>query len=210
MKTITVPMLQRMWTNAAPAFVAAFVALAPAIFEQYGINTDRRLKHFLGQISHETNGASLKGAGMRESLYYTHSSAMMKAWPKRFPTEASTLPYLRNERALAAKVYNGRMGNREGTDDGYNYRGAGLLQNTGREMFEKLAKLTGIDLVNHPELIDDPKVNITCACIEFSSKCLPAADRDDGDTVSRLVNGGDNGLKERRVWTARWGQVLAA
>lgn len=173
------------------------------------ITTDRRLKHFMGQISHESAGASLPG--MRESLYYTTPQRLMKVWPRRFPTIESANPYLRNERALAAKVYNGRMGNRIGTDDGYNFRGGFLLQITGREMYEKLSKLVGIDLVGNPDLINDPRTNILCSVIEFCQPAtLVAADNDNVDRVSRLINGGDNELAERRIWTARWGKVLTA
>lgn len=209
MRAITPQILQSMWPKAPAKLVADFCVLSPPIFAHYGITTDRRLKHFMGQITHESAGASLPG--MRESLYYTTPQRLMQVWPKRFPTIESAIPYLRNERKLAAKVYNGRMGNRVGTDDGYNFRGGGLLQNTGREMYERLSELVGIDLVGNPDLINDLKTNILCAVIEFCQPAtLAAADNDNGDRVSRLINGGDNGLADRRVCTARWGRVLAA
>lgn len=49
-------------------------------------------------------------------------------------------------------IYNGIIGNIPNTDDGYNYRGSGLNQLTGRANYEKYAKKSGIDLINHPEL----------------------------------------------------------
>jgi predicted chitinase len=39
--------------------------------------------------------------------------------------------------------------------DGWKYRGNGLNQITGKSQFTKYAKLTGIDLVNKPELMND-------------------------------------------------------
>lgn len=47
-------------------------------------------------------------------------------------------------------IYNGIIGNRPNTDDGYNFRGSGLNQLTGRANYEKYAKKTGIDIVNNP------------------------------------------------------------
>jgi putative chitinase len=78
-------------------------------------------------------------------------------------------------------------------------------------MYEKLSKLVGIDLVGNPDLINDPRTNILCSVIEFCQPAtLAAADNDNVDRVSRLINGGDNELAERRIWTARWGKVPTA
>jgi putative chitinase len=198
-----------MWPSAPSKLVNEFCGFAPDIFSKYGLNSDRRLKHFMGQISHESGGGSLPH--MRESMFYTHAERLCEVWPTRFHSIAEATPYLRNEKALARKVYNGRMGNRPDTDDGYDFRGGGFLQNTGREMYAKLSKLTGIDLIGNPGLIDDTATNIRCAVIEFTQPAtLAAADRDDTTGVTRCINGGTIGLKERMVWTAKWGRVLTA
>jgi hypothetical protein len=90
-----------------------------------------------------------------ESLSYS-AERMTQVWPSRFASIASAAPYARNPRALADKVYNGRMGNRLGSDDGYNFRGQGFSQTTGRDEYQRLGKLTGLDLINHPEILIDP------------------------------------------------------
>jgi predicted chitinase len=49
-------------------------------------------------------------------------------------------------------IYNGIIGNRPNTDDGFNFRGSGLNQLTGRANYEKYAKKSGIDIVSNPNL----------------------------------------------------------
>jgi len=55
--------------------------------------------------------------------------------------------------------YEGRrsLGNTQ-PGDGYRYRGRGYVQITGRANYEKYARITGLDLVNNPDLALDPEV----------------------------------------------------
>ena len=89
----------------------------------------------LATAKHET-GNTFKP--IEENLYYTTPERIRAVWPKRFPTVESAVPYLRNPRPLANKVYGNRedLGN-GGGDDGYNYRGRGLPQVTGKANYAK-------------------------------------------------------------------------
>jgi putative chitinase len=130
---------------------------------------------------------------------------MMQVWPARFPTIGAAAPYAHDPRALADKVYNGRMGNRPGTDDGFNFRGQGFSQTTGRDEYERLGKLTGLDLLNHPELLIDPAHFLECGVANFVlCGCLPFARVDDLVNVTKRLNGGTVGLDQRRQWLSRW------
>jgi putative chitinase len=101
---------------------------------------------------------------------------MMQVFPKRFPDMASTAGFANNERAFGNKVYNGRVGNRVGTDDGFNFRGRGCLQLTGRDSYDALGKSLGLDLVNSPDLVSDPQNVLLIAGSEFVKLgCLPEA-----------------------------------
>jgi len=52
-------------------------------------------------------------------------------------------------------VYNGIAGN--GPEDGYKYRGRGFNQLTGKGNYQNISRLTGIDFVNNPDLLAEPK-----------------------------------------------------
>jgi len=49
-----------------------------------------------------------------------------------------------------------KMGNTS-SDDGYKYRGRGLIQVTGKDNYKKLGESLGVDLVANPELLDTDK-----------------------------------------------------
>jgi putative chitinase len=195
--------LRKLWPNGdekIPGLRAGMIASAPAVFARYGITSPLLVAHVMAQGTHES------GAGHEavENLGYS-AARMTQVWPSRFPTLASAEPYAHNPRALADKVYNGRMGNRPGTDDGYNFRGRGFSQTTGRDEYARLGKLTGLDLVNHPELLIDPAHFLECGIANFIlCGCLPFARADDLLNVTRRLNGGTVGLDQRRQWLAKW------
>ena len=63
----------------------------------------------------------------------------------------------KDPKAFFNKVYGGKNGNKD-PDDGYNFRGRGLIQLTGRANYEKYGKMIGVDLVKNPELANDPAI----------------------------------------------------
>ncbi|MGY3588094.1 peptidoglycan-binding protein [Bradyrhizobium sp. USDA 4350] len=206
--------LRRLWPHGdtkIAGLIEGIAATSEAVFARRGIKTLLQVAHIMAQLSHEC------GAGLEvvENLNYTTPNAMMKAWPKRFPTVASTAPYLRNPRKLADFVYNGRMGNRPGTDDGYDFRGRGGSQTTGREAYEKLGRASGHDLIADPDTINDPDLFfdfavadfIMCGCLRWTAPRdgLPLGDV---DAVTLHLNGGYNGKAERRAWFRRWCDAL--
>ena len=54
-------------------------------------------------------------------------------------------------------VYGGRLGN--APDEGYLYRGRGDFQLTGKGNYERYGKMIGVDLVNNPDLVNDPAIS---------------------------------------------------
>lgn len=195
--------LTRLWPRGdekIPGLRVGMIENAPAVFRKYGINTPLLVAHVMAQISHECGA----GHDVVENLNYT-AGRMMQVWPSRFPSMASAAPYAGNPRALANKVYNGRMGNAAGSDDGWNFRGRGASQTTGREGYARLAKATGLDVLNHPALVNDPRHFMECGVADFiNCGCLPYAKSDDIVGVTRRLNGGTVGLNERRAWLSKW------
>lgn len=189
------------WPHASDELIDGIIATAPQVLTAAQITTPLRLAHFMAQCSEECNA----GTEIVESLTYTHVQRIMAVWPSRFPTFATAYPYVDQPRLLADKVYNGRMGNRIGTDDGWNYRGRGLLQLTGRESYEKIGESLGLDLIDEPDLAASPEHCLAIAAAEFVSLgCLPACDEDDVKTVTHRVNGGYIGLADREAWLRVW------
>lgn len=201
--------LARLWPSGdakIPGLRAGIVAAAPEVFAKYGITTPLLVAHVMAQISHECGA----GHDVVENLNYT-ASRMMQVWPSRFPTMASAAPWAGNPRALANKVYNGRMGNASGSDDGWNFRGRGASQTTGREGYARLARATGLDLLKHPDLVNDPNHFLECGVADFVlCGCLPFARADDLLNVTRRLNGGTVGLAQRQAWLAKWKAALGS
>jgi putative chitinase len=201
--------LWRLWPQGdkcIPGLRAAMAQQMPDIAARYGFDTPDVIAIFMGQISQECGG----GTEVVENLNYT-ARRMMAVWPSRFPTLASAAPYANNPKKLANKVYNGRMGNRVGTDDGYIYRGRGATQTTGRNAYEHLASITGLDLLSDPDLVNDPAHFLESAAIDFvKCGCLPFAKRGDIEATTHHLNGGLTGLSDRKAWTRKWRSALGA
>lgn len=113
------------------------------------------LGYALATTYHETGRTMLP---IVENLNYRSAARIRDVWPSRFPTVASAAPYVGNPRALANKVYGGRMGN-VGADDGWTYRGRGDAMITGRDNYARAGKALGVDLVAHPELAERPDIS---------------------------------------------------
>ena len=199
--------LRRLWPQGdsrVPGLLPGMVQSSEAVFASYGITTPLLVAHVMAQISHECGA----GRDVVENMNYS-AGRMMQVWPSRFPTMASAQPYAGNPRALANKVYNGRMGNAVGSDDGWNFRRRGGSQTTGRGGYERVKKATGIDLVSQPEYLIDPRYFLTCAVSDFiNCGCLPFAGDDDVVGVTRRLNRGTVGLVERKAWLAKWKTAL--
>lgn len=161
--------------------------------ERHQINTRLRVCHWMAQLHHESNGFTR----LVESLNYS-AKRLTEVWPARFPTLVAAKPYAHNARALANKTYGGRLGNTE-PDDGWRYRGRGWIQLTGKANYETFGKLIGVDLVKSPEMAGEPDTAARLAAAYWASKGLNAlADKDELATITKRINGGLNGLADRR------------
>lgn len=153
-----------------------------------GITTSKRLQHFMAEISHESGHLTT----LEERLDYS-ASRLRQVWPTRFPSVASAEPYARNPRALANRVYGGRYGN-TGPDDGWRYRGGGLIQTTFRANYRAAGFEDDPDAVRSmPGALD--------AALEFWTRNKLNALVDAGDLAAerKRINGGVNGLEEVRL-----------
>ena len=84
--------------------------------------------------------------------------------------------------------------------DGQRFKGRGPIQCTGRANYRRYGRLFGIDLERHPELLSTPSLGLLAACAYWQANGLNAlADRDDLATITKRINGGTNGLDDRRA-----------
>ncbi|MGK9084937.1 hypothetical protein KXR64_16695 [Brucella intermedia] len=191
---VTKAELNRFLPNAKASLIDAIVDNW-AEAEKQGISTPRRIRHFMCNIAVETGGLRT----IVESLTYTSAERIQAVWPSRFKTVKSAQPYVRQAKKLAIKVYGGRMGNASApSEDGWIYRGGGMLQTTGREGYRKMGfeKSPGT-------LQTNVKVAFLTAVREWGKRgCNALADKDDTTGVRKAINGGTNGLAEVKKYLA--------
>lgn len=114
----------------------------------------------------------------------------------------------------SGKNYEGRtdLGN-VNSGDGAKYKGRGYNQLTGRSNYKHYGDLIGEDLVNHPELAENPEISakISVAYFQEHQKQLAKKGIDifNVDNATQAINGGFNGIDERRADTEKWKKYLA-
>lgn len=180
-----------------------------ATVERYEINSPLRLSHFIGQLMHE----SALFTTVTENLNYT-PSALLRTFNTptiiRFTAQTANLlgrtdKQRANREMIANIAYANRMGNgpRE-SGDGWRFRGRGLIQITGRVNYADVGKAIGIDCLNNPDLLVLPLYACLSAGHYWNSRKLNAlADADDLTGITKRINGGVNGLAERKIYVER-------
>ncbi|MCF5056800.1 glycoside hydrolase family 19 protein [Pseudomonas proteolytica] len=94
--------------------------------------------------------------------------------------------------------------------DGSKYRGRGLIQITGRANYKASGDALDLDLINQPELLEQPQYAAMSAAWFWSTKGLNTlADKGEFVKITRRVNGGLNGLEDRQRLYAQAQKVLA-
>jgi putative chitinase len=140
-----------------------------------GIDTPLRLCHFLAQLAHE-------------SAHFQ----------------------VTREFASGAQ-YEGRqaLGNTE-PGDGKRFRGRGLIQTTGRANYRDTTTDIRAMIADAPNFVDEPEALeefpwALLSAVSFwrRKRINGAADRDDVVAVTKIINGGTNGLPDRQRYLAR-------
>ncbi len=109
------------------------------------------------------------------------------------------------EEIASGAAYEGRadLGNTQ-PGDGERYKGRGYIQVTGRHNYTEAGQALGLDLVNNPELAAQPENAARIAAWYWESRGInTAADSGDFTQVTRMINGGTNGLADRQDYYAR-------
>ena len=208
MTDLTIDIMRRRWPQGdqhIPGLIEGIVASAPVVFPKYGVTSSLAIAHFMAQASEECG----QGLEMIENINYS-AEGLLKTFPRHF-TPAMAARAAHNPRMIADIAYGGRMGNAPPpSDDGFNFRGAGLSQVTGRDGYAQLQAFLkdhgdDFDILQDPELIIDPALTLECGVADWIvCGCLPLAEKDDLIGETRALNGGLNGLDERQRQLALW------
>ena len=105
----------------------------------------------------------------------------------------------------SGSAYEGRadLGNTE-FGDGVRYKGRGPIQITGRANYRRYGRRIGIDIERHPELAAFPSIGLHLALEYWAVNGLNAlADADDVVAITKRINGGANGLADRKAHLAK-------
>jgi len=174
-------------------------------FQKFNILTPRQQGAFLGQCGHECGNFKI----LTENLNY-RAETLCKLWPKRFPTLEFAKQYEKNPQRIANSVYANRMGNRdEASGDGFRFRGRGAIQLTGHSSYFHAGQACGIDFVMNPDLVATPKyAAITAGWFWSTHNCNNLAEGQDWIGLTKKINGGTIGLKERIEHTERAIQII--
>ena len=162
----------------------------------FGIDSPLRMAHYLAQVIHESQ--YLKRTD--ENLNYS-ADGLLKTFPKYFTPEQAR-EYARQPERIANRVYASRMGNGpEASGDGWRYRGRGYIMLTGRENYERFneSDVCTEDVIRQPDaLMKFPLNQVVAGWFWETNGLSELADRDDCDAITRRINGGLNGLADRK------------
>jgi len=188
--------------------VAAWHKAMLVIFPKYSINSVERVAGFVAQCAHESRDFT----ALEENLNY-RVETLLKVFPRYFgPGKANAVDFARNPEKLANYVYmdvnrskNGALGNVQ-AGDGWRFRGRGLKQLTGRNNYTAFGITVGMTAEQAAVYVATEKGAIESACWFWSTRSLNAfADRRDIVGMTKVINGGDIGLTDRKL---RWEKAL--
>ncbi len=191
-----------------------------------GITDPRELANFMGQTQHESQNFSRleENLNYRASVLWDNFKGNAETPPRNGLTEieagdlAGIADPVQRRQAIANKIYGGewgkkRLGNTE-PDDGYQFRGRGYIQLTGRSNYTDYSQATGLDLIKQPELAADPG-NAEILAVQFWKDNVQSkiSDRASVTDAGSIINTGKvgravKGLADRQANAAAWQKAL--
>ncbi|HBR0026381.1 glycoside hydrolase family 19 protein [Klebsiella aerogenes] len=173
-----------------------------AAMKEFGITSPLDQAMFIAQMGHESGGFTR----LVENLNYAAESLVPTFGKHRITAQQAaalgrTAIQSANQRAIANLVYGGEWGKKnlgnQVAGDGWKYRGRGLKQITGVSNYRKCGLALKLDLVTQPELLEqDENAARSAAWFFATSGCLVYSG--DVERITIIINGGKNGLDDRR------------
>lgn len=157
---------------------------------------------FIAQMGHESGGYEK----VVESLNYAADRLVPVFGKHRITAQQAavlgrTATQPANQKAIANLVYGGDWGKKnlgnQTAGDGWKYRGRGLKQITGLSNYRKCGLALKLDLVTQPELLElDENAARSAAWYFATNGCLVYSG--DVERITVIINGGKNGIDDRR------------
>lgn len=164
------------------AVIAGFSAMLPKMLPYIGATTQLRICHFLSQTAHESDG------------------------------------FCTSEEYASGAAYEGRkdLGNTE-PGDGKRFKGRGPIQLTGRTNYDRFTVWMRSMQPDCPDFVQRPELVATwpwagwAAAFYWETRSInKLADKDDLIAVTKVINGGRNGLDDRARYLTKAKSVIAA
>lgn len=134
-KEIILSDLQQVFFNGNKSIMEKCLPYINEYFEKFQINTCKLKAHFFAQVRTETDLVILtESLKYKEETLFNSDLAYYSGNSERCRRDAL------NDRAIGINAYGSRLGNRAGTEDGFNLRGRGFIMVTGRDNYEEFQK----------------------------------------------------------------------
>ena len=168
--------------------------------KKQGITDTSALGNIMAQVQAESGfkpRSEEVGKYSAKTLYNLYGPEQSKNKPRFQSMEEAQALVSKGPEAVGNLLYGGRMGN--AADEGYKYRGRGLIQLTGKSNYEKYGKLIGVDLVENPDLANNPEIASKLAAVYFKDKEKRGVDLTDIRAVGKAVGyaGGESETQKR-------------
>ena len=151
---------------------------------QHGIE-GVELVAFLAQVAHETG----------------NFSSMVENGPKKYFRR-----YEMKHNPATAKI----LGNVK-PGDGERFKGRSFVQLTGRDNYMRAGRALGLPLVEKPQLLENPSIGFKASLWYWETRVKNKIDNfEDVETVTKLINGGTNGLEDRKQKFEKYMSILSA
>jgi putative chitinase len=180
-----------------PSQISSFVQAINTTLDRFNISDSvTRVQYFITQAAFESSHFT----DLVEDLYYSTAERLVEVWPSRFtldPTHtqyALATNYTANPEALGNFIYANRNGNGDvASGDGYNFRGRGLFEITGRANYSAAGlALYGDDstYLNTPDIVAQPlDAALTSGWFWDSHNFNALADANSFTAMTGVING---------------------
>lgn len=173
----------------APNIARAFVDPLRDACAKFNVASLEQQAGFLAQAMHESAHLSK----LEESLWYSNTMNILRVFSRLQSLAVTDLRSLvKNPRGLALAAYSNVNGNgAPATMDGWNFRGSGPFQLTGRGNFQAFQDATGVPAVAKPDLLRQPSMEsaLSAAWYWASTRCNEMMAHGDFEGTTRAIAG---------------------